>query len=326
MSRRRPRRAARPSCRPARPARRRRSAPRPEPPRSISAASRASPTCSRPPPRSSRCRAAPGSMRSTLPSASRRTAARGRPRRAARAFALAGHGGDDVQGLTAHERATTAWDVLPVVYANGADTEIGRGSSSASPSGRRGARASGAADRRGAMSLDQVEDTRVDTRPGLANLSARAGEALGSYVSPSMASRRRLVVVVFVVLVLVLVVRRGPPRTVRRAGAGSRRSAGGTARWRRGRDSDLVRGGRAQDARGSHAGVSDGISLAELTLVQAAPPPSQSPRPTAACRAHPRRRHRPRNGRRRSSAARHREARQRRLSTNPGPDGRSSCT
>ncbi len=104
--------------------------------------------------------------------------------RAARALALVGRG-DEGSTLSAHERAATVWDVLPVVYAFG-DTPIGA-SASAKPS-IASAIGSAAARRQRRVGGDLVApDFAVDARPGLGGLSARAGEALGSYVTPTQA-------------------------------------------------------------------------------------------------------------------------------------------
>ncbi len=187
--------------------------------------------------------------------------------RAARAFALAGHGGDDVQGLTPQERAATAWDVLPVVYETNVDTLSGP---ARAVSERRGARS--VADRRG-TNLEQVE-MRVDTRPGLANLSARAGEALGSYVSPASFTP----------------IHASSSASSSSSSSSSTTSVGAVLRAPTAAQ-ELVRTGRPA---GRHGGgeaeippwfesvarkmladrtpVSDGISLAEMTLVQAAAP------------------------------------------------------
>ena len=192
--------------------------------------------------------------------------------RAARAFALAGHGAsDDAQSLSVHERAMTAWDVLPVVYATSVDTEVARDRGSASSSFASGSASSSKA--RGAVAnrrtgnapnLEQVVDTRVDTRPGLASLSARAGEALGSYVSPTVAPSS--------------------------SSSSSSSSSGGAVTRAPTAAQELVRTGRPAGRHGGgeveiptwfeaaarkmledRSSASDGISLAELTLVQAAP-------------------------------------------------------
>ncbi|HTR49773.1 MAG TPA: hypothetical protein VMJ10_03635, partial [Kofleriaceae bacterium] len=81
--------------------------------------------------------------------------------RAARAVALAGRGDD---AITARERAAVAWDVLPAIYAGSAPPAM------PALAGQRGG-----------------DSVVVDGRPGLGTLSARAGEALGSYVTPAAA-------------------------------------------------------------------------------------------------------------------------------------------
>ena len=94
--------------------------------------------------------------------------------RAARALALAGRGEDRI---SARERATVAWDVLPVVY--------GIGDAGDEPALSTGDTAARAVRRR--EELRALDPVLVDGRPGLSGLSARAGEALGAYVSPSAA-------------------------------------------------------------------------------------------------------------------------------------------
>jgi hypothetical protein len=95
--------------------------------------------------------------------------------RAARALALAGRG--EEAPVSAYERAATAWDVLPVVYATDGMSiaEI----DAASATGTLPALARSAARARGA------DMPTVDGRSGLSGLRSRAGEALGSYVAPS---------------------------------------------------------------------------------------------------------------------------------------------
>jgi len=123
--------------------------------------------------------------------------------RAARALALAGRGGDE-GAVSARERATTAWDVLPVVYAMDAIEAIDEsmpvvGATGAHPAGtsrgesaRRRGFAAGAGT--GSMTslagpMDGDEPSfAFDVGPGLGGLSARAGEALGSYVTPTSTS------------------------------------------------------------------------------------------------------------------------------------------
>jgi hypothetical protein len=95
--------------------------------------------------------------------------------RAARAVALAGRGDETI---TARERAEIAWDVLPVVSVGelGSDGEPVAGTMSTGQAAQR------AAQRRG------VDFSTFVDRPGLGALSARAGEALGSYVTPQAAT------------------------------------------------------------------------------------------------------------------------------------------
>src|SRR5207244_1554497 len=109
---------------------------------------------------------------------------------AARALALAGRGDDQI---TSRERAAIAWDVLPAVYATPSDSADssaraddrnyvgGFGGEYVAPGGSvsTGASAARAAQRRAELR----EAGFVEMRPGLAPLSARAGEALGSYVT-----------------------------------------------------------------------------------------------------------------------------------------------
>jgi hypothetical protein len=193
--------------------------------------------------------------------------------RAARAFALAGQGADDSPRLSAYDRAATAWDVLPVVYATSVDTELAR-ESAATTAGR-----PGTARRRGAqpgarqelvaprarpnVEMEQLADgPRVDTRPGLAHLSARAGEALGSYVSP-------------------VVQQQAPAASSSSSGAVLRAPTAAQELVRSGRPSGRHGGGEveippwfeaaARKMLEERSGASDGISLAELTLVNAAP-------------------------------------------------------
>ena len=193
--------------------------------------------------------------------------------RAARALALAGRG--DEAPTSAYERAATAWDVLPVVYATDGMTLTGMNAEPMSTgtahtyalSGRRPVRRPGAPS-------DLEPMIAVDGRPGLGALSARAGEALGSYVSPAAYA----------------------PAAVASASSSSSSSSGAV------RESqspiaraptaaqELVRTGRPAGRHGGgeveipswfetaarkmledRSGNSDGISMAEMTLVNAAP-------------------------------------------------------
>ena len=71
-------------------------------------------------------------------------------------------------GLSPREAAAATWSMLPDVYRGGLDL--------VAPHDAR-------TDRDGAADM-------LDARPGLAGLAARAGESLGSFVSPSMAEVR----------------------------------------------------------------------------------------------------------------------------------------
>ncbi|HEY5951034.1 MAG TPA: hypothetical protein VIV40_36330, partial [Kofleriaceae bacterium] len=174
--------------------------------------------------------------------------------RAARALALAGRGEETV---SARERATVAWDVLPVVY--GVDAQDQEASLS---TGEVAARAL-----RRREELRALDPMFVDSRPGLASLSARAGEALGSYVAaPSPAASSS-----------------STTSSSRDVGAVLRPPTAAPEFVQTGRPSGRAGGGEVeipawfeQAARKmfeSKAAASDGISLAELTLVNAAPAP-----------------------------------------------------
>lgn len=185
--------------------------------------------------------------------------------RAARALALAGRG--ETSTMSAYERAATAWDVLPVVYATDGmsiseiDAAVATGTL---PSSVRTTQASSARGTR-ADGMPMVEG-----RPGLASLSARAGEALGSYVTPSTgelasaAAREQS----------------SAPREVQSPAMRAPTAA-----------PELVRTGRARhgggeveipswfeaaarkmfDERSGSSSSAEGFSLSELTLVNAAP-------------------------------------------------------
>jgi hypothetical protein len=169
--------------------------------------------------------------------------------RAARALALAGRG-DEM--ISARERATVAWDVLPVVYGM---PDAGDAPASTGEAAERAVR------RRD--ELRALDPVFVDSRPGLAGLSARAGEALGSYVAPSHAAP-------------------SASSSSREVGAVLRAPTAAQELVQTGRPAGRHGGGEVeipawfeQAARKMFeersAGVSDGISLAELTLVTAAP-------------------------------------------------------
>jgi hypothetical protein len=202
--------------------------------------------------------------------------------RAARALALAGRG--DEAPTSAYERAATAWDVLPVVYATdgmsltgtietGSSPGMSGGMPMGAPSSYAFAGGRAAASRPGAPS-DFVEPMiSVDGRPGLGALSARAGEALGSYVAPSAYTPSVA----------------SSPSSSGSSSSSSRESQSPAMRAPTAAQ-ELVRTGRPAGRHGGgeveippwfesaarkmledRSGNSDGISMAELTLVTAAP-------------------------------------------------------
>jgi hypothetical protein len=163
--------------------------------------------------------------------------------RAARAIALAGRGEETI---SARERATLAWDVLPVVYAQQADEPVSTGTAAARDARRR------------AEMREYVEG-----RPGLGTLSARAGEALGSYVAPAAPTAAGTTT---------------PARE--RDGAMLRAPTAAQELVRTGRPSGRHGGGEVEIPPWFEAAArkmfedksgADGVSLAELTLVTAAP-------------------------------------------------------
>jgi hypothetical protein len=183
--------------------------------------------------------------------------------RAARALALAGRGEDS---LSAKERASIAWDVLPAVYAAHSAPEMDVVAGGASESGA--PLSTGAASARAAQRRAELrEQGFVEMRPGLAPLSARAGEALGSYVTTqptapgsSASSAREM------------------------NGALSRVPTAAPELVKTGRPAGRHGGGEVEipawfeaaarkmfSERGGGSGLAADISLAELTLVQAAP-------------------------------------------------------
>jgi len=180
--------------------------------------------------------------------------------RAARALALAGRGEETI---TARERASIAWDVLPVVYGQQLRDEAEMATLSTGEAAQRLAR------RR--EELRAMDPTYVDGRPGLSNLSARAGEALGSYVAPSTAA---------------------PAEGGRAAASSSARGEQGAVLRAPTAAPELVQTGRPAGRHGGgelelpawfeqaarkmlteRSGVAGDISLAELTLVTSTPAP-----------------------------------------------------
>lgn len=179
--------------------------------------------------------------------------------RAARALALAGRGEDTI---TARERASVAWDVLPVVFGE-ADREREDGA----PMSTGDAAARLVRQREALRAMDMLQ---VDSRPGLSGLASRAGEALSAYATPVVASQPTA------------------------ADGSSRRADGAVMRVptaapelvQTGRPTGQFGGGEleiptwfeqaarkmlAERSGGTSGGISGDISLAELTLVTAAP-------------------------------------------------------
>lgn len=166
--------------------------------------------------------------------------------RAARALALANRD-EDASSLSSRERAALAWQIYPVVLSGeGPSSAEGRG-------GREGADVRGADALMRGRSMPElptvapVDRPGAEMRPGLAPLSARAGEALSSFVTSSSEARP--------------------------AQASESRSGN----WRSGR----YGGGEVEIPGWFEAaarkmfedrGEIEGISLAELTLVASTPP------------------------------------------------------
>jgi hypothetical protein len=179
--------------------------------------------------------------------------------RAARAFALAGRGEETI---SARERAMVAWDVLPVVYGVTDDAGVlSTGDAAAREERRR-------------EELRAFAPTFVDGRPGLGALSSRAGEALGSYVAPSVVA--------------------APSSSSSGSSSQAERDLGALLRAptaapelvQTGRSSGRFGGGEVEipawfeaaakkmfEEKSSGGGLSENISLAELTLITSAPAP-----------------------------------------------------
>jgi len=184
--------------------------------------------------------------------------------RAARALALAGRGEET---MSARERAEIAWDVLPVVAVGGLgpDGEAAAGSLSTGQVAQRTAQ-------QRLMSAELGHF--VEQRPGLSTLSSRAGEALGSFVAPTL----------------------GQPAAA--SGSSSASSSSSSSSGPSSRESgamlraptsapELVRTGQRHGGGDTElpawfekaakkmfempTGLSDNITLSELTLVQSAP-------------------------------------------------------
>jgi len=192
--------------------------------------------------------------------------------RAARALALAGRGDD--APATARERASAAWDVLPVVYAGafegagaapGGEAQVASTSAASAAAatmasyvapGGLGARAGRGRTLAAAGAADAW--SHVTVAPGLAGLSARAGEALGAYVAPA-----------------------APPAAPRERDAGAMSRAPSAApEYVQTRSGGRHGGGEVEIPPWFEAAAlkmlsersgNEGISLAELTLINAAP-------------------------------------------------------
>ena len=191
--------------------------------------------------------------------------------RAARALALAGRGEDGP--ATARERASAAWDVLPVVYAGAFDGAPAAGA----PGGEASVASTSAASAAAAMMGSYVAPTALGSRagrgramadgeawshvtvaPGLSGLSARAGEALGAYVAPA-----------------------APPSAPRERDAGAMsRPPSAAPEYVQTRSGGRHGGGEVEIPPWFEAAAlkmlsersgNEGISLAELTLINAAP-------------------------------------------------------
>lgn len=178
--------------------------------------------------------------------------------RAARALALAGRGED--APATARERAAAAWDVLPVVYAS-EGTPLDDDVVDVTMPVVGGARGAAARGRRG-----DGDSVYVDGRPGLGMLSSRAGEALGSYVTPAPAPAAP------------------KPERERSVGAVLRAPTAAQEMVQTGRSSGRYGGGEVEipgwfesaarkmfDTQTGSSPAADGISISELTLISSAP-------------------------------------------------------
>jgi hypothetical protein len=225
--------------------------------------------------------------------------------RAARALALAGRT-EGSTASTARERAASAWDVLPVVYPGALGSGIGAdlpadaaaaalaaaaseaqayasdGATSASalmstyvsgPQGRASAASSSGAARRTPQRAGAPRDfvqrgfdrDNLYVAPGLAGLSARAGENLSSFVSPVSPPSAPVQVESNVTSTGAMM--RGPtaqPEYVRTGRTGGRHGGGEVEipPWFE---------AAARKMLSERSGDSDGISLAELTLVTSTP-------------------------------------------------------
>jgi hypothetical protein len=182
--------------------------------------------------------------------------------RAARALALANRD-EESPTLSSRERAALAWQIFPVVLNGEASAATsGAGAATTGPamrSERAGGRPELTSVAPSAFAAPVVGRPGAEMRPGLGSLSARAGEALGSFVtaSPTEAPRPQAA---------------GAP-------AASAPADSGRGSWRSGR----FGGGEVEIPSWFEAAARkmfedqrdvEGMSLAELTLI-AAPPQTQ---------------------------------------------------
>jgi hypothetical protein len=180
--------------------------------------------------------------------------------RAARAMALLAR--EDGGTTSARERALAAWTMLPNVYQGGMDMVAPRGGAE-SPEG--GAGFGGIA----------------ETRPGLASLAARAGESLGSFVTPSAPEVSSW----YDSSAPSLAARAETPVYVNTAAASSSMPSAAAAMSRPGRAFSQSGGGEPEIPAWFEAAArrmlddrspAQGMSLAELVLVTAAATPSRA--------------------------------------------------
>lgn len=199
--------------------------------------------------------------------------------RAARALALAGRSDD--APTSAYERAATAWDVLPVVYATDgmtvAEIEAATAAGTLPALARAARRAHGLASPSSAPEMTSLAGDvgRVD-RPGLGPAISRAGEVLGSYVAPSTGelatAASRGEPVIREIYREVPISQRAPTAAAElvRTGQSYARYGGGEVEipaWFEAAAKKMFE----EKTGAASSSVDGGFSLAELTLVNAAP-------------------------------------------------------
>ncbi len=194
--------------------------------------------------------------------------------RAARALALAGRG--DETPVSAYERAATAWDVLPVVYATDGMSIAEIDAATATGTLPRIARSAAAARGGRAGSPEMPSIASSGGRRGMTPLTSRAGEALGSYVAPSTGEMATAVMrsdsfAARATSRELPIAQRAPSaaQELVQTGRPAGRHGGGEVEipaW-------FESAARKMFDDRSSAGSSDmGISMSELTLISAAPP------------------------------------------------------